>query len=643
MESELKNSLTTYFGEYGLIFYNKLNEYYKVPLPQKEVIKNIYDSLDANPQYQNFPNRINYIACCIYYLSRTDESYKEIFCRKIISGLSIKTNPIDDIYLSLIFNCIDFDENFLHSEPHRLLFLSKYLQKFSDYNKEESISLLYKYYNSILNYRIGKVEEALEECNGIIGKIDVNNSDKIINFIKLKTQIFLAKIYEENFSSNGIETLQENSSLLKDIYDRAMNENRFLALKIGFYLFHNSYNRNQYQECIEILEQMLKILKEYEKQGVSQKKMSRFFLSIYCRFGLIGLILTNKNYINISIEGMKSQLLLLQEGLKIKKIRQIFKAYTFSLNILKLNVGIYVEQPRQIGENFTSEFLKPNNNNNANMSNNNNKKDDNFCITKEIKEQSIINFNAMNNNMNVEINEKAYKIVDDYLLKINNPEKNFISNDVLFTFVIGLYDKVRYNIEQYLTEKNQNNENMYKNQIISICETFWNFVNSYAERLPLLKTNIFKTIIVKLFSSCSHIYFINKDFNKIKQIITYFDKLSNAFNINENTPSFELALKVKGDFYFSQNDYSSSIACYTQSVELMHEINPKKAIVYFNLGVLCYYNNDKQGAIENLQKAAIYFKKSGDEKYSFEFHKRNNILTKKINLTNALIKKIQEN
>ena len=255
----------------------------------------------------------------------------------------------------------------------------------------------------------------------------------------------------------------------------------------------------------------------------------------------------------------------------------------------------------------------------------------------------MLNFNAMNNNMNVEINEKAYKIVDDYLLKINNPEKNFISNDVLFTFVIGLYDKVRYNIEQYLTEKNQNNENMYKNQIISICETFWNFVNSYAERLPLLKTNIFKTIIVKLFSSCSHIYFINKDFNKIKQIITYFDKLSNAFNINENTPSFELALKVKGDFYFSQNDYSSSIACYTQSVELMHEINPKKAIVYFNLGVLCYYNNDKQGAIENLQKAAIYFKKSGDEKYSFEFHKRNNILTKKINLTNALIKKIQEN
>ena len=41
-------------------------------------------------------------------------------------------------------------------------------------------------------------------------------------------------------------------------------------------------------------------LKQYENQGVPQKKMSRFYLSIYCRFGIIGLILTNKNYINSS-------------------------------------------------------------------------------------------------------------------------------------------------------------------------------------------------------------------------------------------------------------------------------------------------------------------------------------------------------
>ena len=606
MENDLKNTLNTYFGEYGLIFYSKLNEYYKVPLPNNESIKNIFDSLNINQENENYPNKLNYIACCLYLLSRKDESYKGVFCKNIISTLNIKTNPVNDIYLALIYNCIDFDENFLHSEPKNLYYLSKYLQKFSEYN-----------------------------------------SDKIINFIKLKAQIFLAKIYEENLELGGVPKLQENSSLLKDIYDRTINENPFLALKIGFLIFHNSYNRNQYEECVQILEQMLNILKQYENQGVPQKKMSRFYLSIYCRFGIIGLILTNKNYISMAIEGMKAQLLLLQEGLKIKKIRQIFKAYTFSLNILKMNVGLYVEQPGKIGENFTSEFLKQSNN----INNNSSIKDDNFCINKEIKEQSIINYNAMNNNMNIEINENmnieinetAIKLVDEYLSRINNPKNNFVSNDTLFTFVIGLYDKVRFNIEQFLKEKNQNNENKYKNQIVSLCETFWSFLNKYVEVLPLLRTNIFKTIIIKLFSSCSHIYFINKEFNKINQIMNYFDKLSNELNINENTPSYELALKVKGDLYFSQNDYNNSISYYKQSAKIMHDVNPKKAIVYFNLGVLYYYINDKLGAVENFQKAIAYFKRSEEEKYSFEVHKRNNVLTKKINLTNALIKRIQEN
>lgn len=113
--------------------------------------------------------------------------------------------------------------------------------------------------------------------------------------------------------------------------------------------------------------------------------------------------------------------------------------------------------------------------------------------------------------------------------------------------------------------------------------------------------------------------------------------------MNETTPFYDLALKVKGDLCFYQNDYNNSISFYSKSVQLMNDRNPKKAIIYFNLGVLYYYNNDKIRSIENLQKAAAFFKKSEEEKYSFEFHKRNNVLTKKFNLTNALINKIQTN
>ena len=645
MENDIKNPLTTYFGIYGLIFYNKFNEYYKVPLPQKEMIKNIYESLDSNPQYANLQNRINYTACCLYILSRIDGSYVEVFCHKVISKLILKTDPIDDIQLALIYNCIDFDENFVHSPPKRLSYLSKYLQKFSEYQKEESMSLLFKYYNAILNYRTGKFQEASNECLGIIANINITNTDKIINFIKLKAQIFLAKICEENINNEGIGNLQENYNLLRDIYSRAINENPFLALKIGFYIFDNSYNRNQYQECIEILIQMNNILKEYERQGVPNKRISRFYLGIYCRYGTIGLINMNRNYINNALEGMKNQLVLLQNDLSSKKVKNIFKAYTFSLNILRLNSGIYVDQPKQIGDIFMKDLFEQNNNSTNNSNNNNTSvnKEENFCINKEIKDQSIINYNAINNNMNIGINEQAHKLVEEYLSKINNPNKNFTTNNTIFTFVIGVHDKVRYFIEQFLTDKNTQNETSYKNQIINDCEIFWNFINAFIDKFPLLRSNFIKSIIIKIFSSCSHIYLINKDFNKINQIKNYFDKLSNNIDITDKTPSYELVLKVKGDLSFYQNDFNTSISFYNRAVQLMKDKNPKKAIIYFNLGVLYYYINDKMRSIENFKNAATFFKISEDEKYSFEFHKRNNMLAKKINLTNALINKIQAN
>ena len=75
----------------------------------------------------------------------------------------------------------------------------------------------------------------------------------------------------------------------------------------------------------------------------------------------------------------------------------------------------------------------------------------------------------------------------------------------------------------------------------------------------------------------------------------------------------------------------------------MNDKNPKKPVLYFNLGVLYYYTGDKRSSIENLQRAGEYFKKAEEEKTTFDFHKRNNNLTKKYNLTQYFIKEIQNN
>ncbi len=636
MENIIMNQIMFHFSEDGLIFFCKSNEYYKNKSLKFEEIMTLYNTLNSNSQFQNLPNKICYEACCLYLLTKCDEKYKNEFCQKIISNLSLKKNPINDTYLFLIFNCVDFDENFIHSDKKRLNFLLKYLERFSTLKKTKENYLLYKYYRGILYFRLGDLEEASKESFGIIGAIEdeKDKMTKFIEFIQLKNELFQIKINEAN---NDQTQLKENYNLLKEVYEKVKNENPFLALKLGFDLFNNLFKQSLYNECISILQQMYQIIKNFERKGVPPKKLLRFSLSIFCRYGLIGLLLANKQYVDLSINEMNNGLLLLKDDRNNKKIMAIFKAYTFALTLIKLNCDIYVEKPREISNIFMKEFILDKFNNEGRYLG------DNYCINNQNINQCIINLNSINNNLDLSMNDKSQKIIDYYISKIASPSKNLISHDSVFTFIIGIHDRIRYLSEKYLTDGNQYNQEKFKYQILTNSSYFWNYINGNADSEPLLKTEFFKSIIIKIFSCCSHIYYYNKDFKQIASSINNFDNLSKKLNINENTPSYELVFKVKGDYYFKNNDYKSSIDCYNKTIRKMNDKNPKKSIVFFNLGVLYYYTGDKNSAIENMKIAADYFKKYNEEKSSFEFHKRNNMMMKKHNLALYIIKQIQNN
>ena len=636
MENNLMNQILFYFSQDGLIFYCKSNEYYKNNQPKFEETMMMKNALESNPQFQNIENRICYLSCCLYLLTKNDEQFKTEFCKKILSNLSPKNNPLNDTFLFLIYNCIDFDENFLHSDKKRLQFLLKYLERFSSIKKTKENYLLYKYYHEILNFRLGIIEEATNESFAIMAVIeeDKDKMTKYIEFIKLKNELFQIKLNE---AINEKAQLKENFALLNDVFEKVKNQNPFLALKLGFSIYNNLYNQNLYDKCIPILQQMNQIIKNYEMQGIPQKKMLRFSLSIFCRFGLIGLLLSNKQLVDFSIKEMTNCLIIIKDDRNSKKSMAVFKAYTFALNLLKINCNIYVEKIEGISNIFSKEFILDKFNQEGKYLG------DSYCINNQNINQCIINLNTLNNSMDISMNEKARKIVEYYKSNILTPGKNIVSQDTIFTFVIGFHDKIRCLTENYLINKNENEQAKYKSEILNNTDFFWNFINSNIDCEPLLKTEFFKSVIIKIFSTCTHVYFLNKDYNKVSSIIGYFDNLSKKLNINENTPSYELVWKIKGDYYFKKNDYSSSISCYNNSVKRMHDKNIKKPAVYFNLGVLYYYNGDKNSSIENLKKSAEYFKKNEEEKSTFEFHKRNNILNKKYNLTQYIIKEIQNN
>ena len=634
MENNIMNQIMYYFSKDGLIFFCKSNEYNKSKPLKFDEIMCIYNTLESNPQFQNLENRICYLSCSLYLLTKYDEKYTTTFCQKIMSNLSMKQNPINDTYLFLIYNCIDFDENFLHSDKKRLGFLLKYLERFSSLEKTKDNYLLYKYYREILNFRLGNIEEALKDSNGIIVTIEEENEKtKYLQFIQLKNELFQIKLNE---ASKDRQQLKENYILLNSVYEKVKNENNFLALKLGFSIYNNLYCQNSYSECVPVLNQMHQIIKNYERQGVNPKKFLRFSLSIFSRLGFIGLLLANKQLVDFAINEMSKGLLLLKDDRNNKKAMTILKAYSFTVTLLKLNCNICVEEIREISNLFNKEFILDKFNDDGKYLY------DGYCINKSNVNQCLINLNAMNNNLDLSVNDKAQKIVDFYISLVTKPGKNLLSNDAIFTFVVGLHDKIRYLSEKFLVDKNDYNKEKYKTQILLNSNYFWNFINTNMDSEPLLKTDFFKSIIIKIFSCCVHIYYINNNFDKITNSINHFDDLSRKLNISENTPSYELIYKLKGDYYFKKNDFKSAISFYNNSINKMNDKNPKKPVIYFNLGVMYYHLGNKNSAIDYMTKSADYFKKVNDEKSTFEFHKRNEMLMKKRNLINYIIKEIQK-
>ena len=122
-----------------------------------------------------------------------------------------------------------------------------------------------------------------------------------------------------------------------------------------------------------------------------------------------------------------------------------------------------------------------------------------------------------------------------------------------------------------------------------------------------------------------------------------FDNLSKELNIKENTTSYELINKYKGDYWFKSGDYVTSISYYEKAVNKFKDTDPKKGIVYFNLGCSYYFNNNKVNAINNYNKCINAFRVFDYEKKTFNVLVRQDIISKKVNLAKYLLRNMGVN
>ena len=91
MHSKLITKMTNHFSELGSIIYSKACDYSSNFPISKDDIKIYYEELISKEVF--FPEKVsrrNHLTCCLYYLSKDDNKYRDIFLDKFLKPWTLK-------------------------------------------------------------------------------------------------------------------------------------------------------------------------------------------------------------------------------------------------------------------------------------------------------------------------------------------------------------------------------------------------------------------------------------------------------------------------------------------------------------------------------------------------------------------------
>ena len=625
MYNKLISKNINHFGPEGVIMYSKSCDYYNINPVSIEDIEMFYQLLKSDEPLPQYVHKQAHLSCCLFYLSKNNPMYQNIFVKELIHKLS-KKDEINDTNLFLIYNIIEFDQRYLHSEKERLKYLLIYLEKFSNIKKTVENFLLYKYYRGLLKYLIGEMDDAYTENFEIIISLDdyVQNKTKYIDFIRLKNELFKVQL---DLNKHVKEEYFEQYCFMKELFDKVKVENKKLGVKLGFCLYTILCRQNKYNECIPLLMEMKKIVKNETFSGVKTKISIDYYLAIASRIGYIGVLIGDKKSIEYAVKKIEKILNIIEQDKNDRKLASIYNAYSFVISILNVNLDKYENRLKEKASMFRGLFL-PNDINSY-------PKTGYFIINEKNRGDIVINLNAINN-MDYSLSEFSTKLTDYY--KSFVVKKQLMLSNQFLTFIVGIYDIINRLTESYCTDNNVNKRNDYINKIISNANVAFNYISSHKEDEPLLNTDFVKGIIINMQSTLIHCYFYMNSLDTANKYIKFFDGLFKDLNIKENTTFYELVNKIKGDYWFKKEDYSAAISYYENALKTFNNNDPRKAIVYFNLGCSYYMNNNKKSAVDNYNKCINAFRVFEYEKKTFNILVRQDIISKKVNLAKYLVR-----
>ena len=442
MYSKLITKMTNHFSNLGSIIYSKSCDYSGTNMISNDDLNMYFNLLNSGEIISEKISINNHIACCLYYLTKEKEEYKEKFLEKFLRTITFENLKINEEHLILIFNIIEFDKTYLNSPKEHISFLYRLLKAFSNFSTNFENYILYKYFRGYLKYRLQDLDSANQEYLEIVADLPKNEElNCILKYIKLLNDLLKIKIFDISKLSGKAE-LNEYWQFLKDLYNKVKVENIVLALQLGFDLFASYNEGKNYNDCIPLLLEMKKLLKKELLKGMVMKNGIYYYLSIASRLGYIGILLNNKKAINSAIKKIRKTLDIIKNDKNNENLILLTKAYTFVLAILEIDLTKETKfDIKNLAYDFKNNFV-PDLDNNYPL---------NYYVNEQNRDSTIIDFQIINN-MNSEIIASGRNILNKCISEIN--KKNY-SNSNFLTFICAVHSKVNYYSESYISDKNE--------------------------------------------------------------------------------------------------------------------------------------------------------------------------------------------
>ena len=639
MYDDIISKMTTHFSEIGSILYSKAYDFFKKDPISTEEIETYYDLLCSDEIISQNVNRRNHQMCCLFYLSKDDNNYIDIFVEKYIGSIELNSLEINSENLIMVFNIIEFDKIYLKSNYSSFEFLYTMQKKFANFETDYQNYIIYKYYRGYLKFKLGDKTQANKEYLELLS--EVQESDNIMmKYIKILNSLLKVQMNSVNLDRTRAE-IYENIQFLEDLFTNMSSLNKVISLKLGFELFSAYIEYKEYNKCIKHLLMMKKILKKDILRGSSLKNGIDYYLAIASRIGYIGVLLNDKVLIEKAIKKIKKALELIGKNTDDKKINDLFQAYKFVISILEICLNQKTENNILLLSKEFKRILLPDLKSNAYH---------NDIVNKDNKESIIINFKIIDNeyqndiyNCSKSILEKNYKELKE---RKNVDTTNFI------IFLSAYHDKIYRYSERYIASKKENenkNTNANNDYAAKIKKKFLiveDIIEKYIDD-PFLQTEYAKILIIEIYSAYANILFEEKDDNNLQKIIKNImdDQKSNLrrkLKIDKNISAYGLWLKIKGDYYLRKKHYDAACASYKEALETLEKNHPKIPLILFNYGCAFYFMKNTKKAIEYLQKSINSFLSQNRGANYFGHYPDKDTIETKIktaqNLVNALTK-----